>query len=202
MQIHKNEIKTGLLVLVTLGIFVAVLVVIGAPGFLRPLNTYRVYFDNGGGIRPGAPVLLAGRQIGTVTTLHSPVPLKDRPAGHTNYEVAIEVKVDRQAQIYHTITVHLTQQGLMGQQVIDFIHGDETSELATNHTEFVGERVPEITESVTDQIQRLTGEGSDLSIMIGNAKEMTDTLKHEPWRLFWKGTKDYPDDDPKPKKKD
>jgi len=64
MQIHKNELTTGILVLVTLGILAAILVVIGMPGVIKPLNTYRVYYDNASGIRPGAPVLLAGREIG------------------------------------------------------------------------------------------------------------------------------------------
>ena len=75
MQIHKNELGTGILVLVTLGVSVAILVVIGMPGVLKPLNTYRIYYDNANGIRPGAPVLLAGREIGKVTALESPVAL-------------------------------------------------------------------------------------------------------------------------------
>ena len=56
MQIHKNEITTGILVLVTFGVLLAILVVIGMPGLIRPLNTYRIYYDNADGIRPGAPV--------------------------------------------------------------------------------------------------------------------------------------------------
>lgn len=214
MQIHRNEIATGLLVLVTLGIVLAVLVVIGTPGVLKPMNTYRIYFDNAGGIRPGAPVLLAGREIGAVSALQSPVPMQQRPDGHTNYEVSIEVKVDRNARVYRNITVHLTQQGLMGQQVIDFVRGDEKSELAANHSDFVGERVPELSESMADHMQRLTGEGSDLAIMIKNARQFTgtlngsdvsavikntrqlsDTLKREPWRLIWKSTKEYPNEE-------
>ncbi len=43
MQIHKNEITTGLLVLVTFGILIVVLVVIGMPGVFKPVNTYRIY---------------------------------------------------------------------------------------------------------------------------------------------------------------
>jgi len=214
MQIHKNEITTGILVLVTFGVLVSVLVVIGMPGVITPLNTYRIYYDNANGIRPGAPVLLAGREIGKVTTLKSPVPLDKRPVGHPDYEVSIDVEVARDAQIYRTVTVHLTQQGLMGPEVIDFVQGDESSGLAQNHTEFVGERVPEISEVVADNMKRLTGPGSDLALTIKNAKtfmetlnnsqipqviknteQFTDTLKREPWRLLWPSTKSYPGDD-------
>jgi ABC-type transporter Mla subunit MlaD len=214
MQIHKNEITTGILVLVTFGVLITVLVVIGMPGVIKPLNTYRIYYDNAEGIRPGAPVLLAGREIGKVTNLQSPVPLDQRPSGHPDYEVSIDVEVDRTAEIYHTETVHLTEQSLMGQEVIDFVHGDASSGLAENHTDFVGERVPEISEMVADNMKRLTGPGSDLALTIKNAKtfmetlnhsqipqviknteQFTDTLKREPWRLLWPTTKSYPGDE-------
>ncbi|MDD5260768.1 MAG: MlaD family protein [Methylacidiphilales bacterium] len=217
MQIHKNEISTGILVLVTFGILITILVVIGMPGVITPLNTYRIYYDNANGIRPGAPVLLAGREIGKVTLLTSPVPLEKRPDGHADYEVSIDVQVERKAQIYHNVTVHLTQQGLMGQEVIDFIHGDASTGLAENHAEFVGERVPDLSEAVANNMKRLTGPESDLAIALKNAKmfletlnnskipqvisnseQLTDTLKREPWRLIWPSTKSYPGDEKTP----
>ena len=255
MQIHKNEITTGILVLVTFGIFISILIIIGMPGLIRPLKTYRIYFDNAQAIRPGAPVLLAGREIGKVTNLQSPVPWDKRPKGHSDYEVSIDVSVAKDAEIYQTVTVHLTQQGLMGQEVIDFVKGDPSSGLADNHTEFVGSRVPDLSESLSDDMTRLTGPDSDLahtiknvkgltepdsdlalsianlkhltgpdadlsltlkkansfvgtlndshvSQVILNAEQLTDTLKRQPWRLFWPSTKSYPGDkDPPPAKK-
>lgn len=206
MQIHKNELTTGILVLVTLGILIAVLVVIGMPGVLKPLNTYRIYYDNANGIRPGAPVLLAGREIGKVIVLDSPIPPEKRPKDHPDFEVSIDVQVAQDAPIYRNVTVRLTQQGLMGQQVIDFIQGDVNAGLAENHAEFVGERVPDISESMSDNMTRLTGPESDLAAtikntksfvamlnkapipqMIENAEEFTGVLKKEPWRLLWPG---------------
>lgn len=221
MQIHKNEITTGILVLATFGIFIALLVIIGMPGVLRPLNTYRVYYDNAKGIRPGAPVLLAGREIGKVKRLKSPVPLEKRPSGHADYEVSIDVQVSSQAVIYRNATVYLTQQGLMGQQVIDFVRGDVSAGLAEDHAEFVGERIPDMSEAVADNLKRLTGPGSDLAIAIENVKifmetlnhsqfsqvikntaQFTDTLKREPWRLLWPSTKTYAGDEKKTPAKD
>ena len=173
MQIRQNEITTGILVLATSGIFVAFLVVIGMPGLIKPLNTYRIYVDNAEGIRPGAPVLLAGREIGKVMALKSPVPLEKRPEGHPDYEVSIDVRVARDAEIFQTVTVHLVQQGLMGQEVIDFVKGDPNSGLATNHTEFTGTRVPDLSESVSDNMTRLTGPDSDLAHTIKNVQGLT-----------------------------
>lgn len=176
MQNHRNEITTGILVLTTLGLLLGVLVVMGIPGLIHPLNTFRIYFDNAAGIRPGAPVLLAGREIGKVTHLASPVPMESRPPGHENFEVCIDVRVSADAQVYKTVTARLAQQGLMGQQVIDFIKGDASSGLATNNTEFVGQRVPEVSELMNAHMERLTGPDSDLALAVKGTRTFIDTL--------------------------
>ena len=81
MQLQRNEILTGLLVIGTIAILAFLLVLLGAPGLFRPLVTYRIYFDNAAGIKQGAPVMLAGRQIGQVQKLYSPVsPTEEKEA--------------------------------------------------------------------------------------------------------------------------
>jgi ABC-type transporter Mla subunit MlaD len=77
MQLQRNEILTGLLVLTTVAILTGILILLGAPGLFRPLVTYRIYLDNAAGIKLGAPVLLAGRKIGQVEKLYSPVSKED-----------------------------------------------------------------------------------------------------------------------------
>src|SRR6266513_5375892 len=73
MQLQRNEIMTGLLVMGTIGVIVGVLILLGAPGLFRPLVTYKIYVDNAAGIKQGAAVMLAGRKIGQVHKLYSPV---------------------------------------------------------------------------------------------------------------------------------
>src|SRR6516164_7966647 len=73
MQLERNEILTGLLVIGTIGVIAFLLVLLGAPGLFRPLVTYKVYFDNAAGIKPDAMVMLAGRKIGQVQKLYSPL---------------------------------------------------------------------------------------------------------------------------------
>jgi ABC-type transporter Mla subunit MlaD len=77
MQLQRNEILTGLLVLATVAILTGILILLGAPGLFHPLVTYRIYLDNVAGIKLGAPVLLAGRKIGQVDKLYSPVSRED-----------------------------------------------------------------------------------------------------------------------------
>jgi hypothetical protein len=73
MQLRRNEILTGVLVLGTVAVLTLILILLGAPGLFRPLVTYKLYFDNASGIKLGAPVMLAGRKIGQVASLYSPV---------------------------------------------------------------------------------------------------------------------------------
>src|SRR6185437_214874 len=88
MQIRRNEVLTGLLVVATLAVLTGILILLGAPGLFRPLTVYRIYFDNAAGIKLGAPVLLAGRKIGQVQKLYSPVsPEEDRQAQQAQAEV-------------------------------------------------------------------------------------------------------------------
>jgi ABC-type transporter Mla subunit MlaD len=77
MQLQRNEVLTGLLVLATVATLTGILILLGAPGLFRPLVTYRIYLDNVAGIKLGAPVLLAGRKIGQVDKLYSPVSRED-----------------------------------------------------------------------------------------------------------------------------
>ncbi len=188
MNILRNEIRTGLLVVLSLGVIVTVLLYLGAPGVFVPQHTYRIYFDNGGGIKPGAQVLLAGRKIGQVRALFSPVPEKDRPT--PKMETLIEVQVDRDAKIYNKVKAQMTQNSVLGESVIDFTNGEEASGLAADGASFLGERpggladaVPAVLEKLdpaltkvtatldslqktADNLTRLTAEGSDLPIGI------------------------------------
>jgi ABC-type transporter Mla subunit MlaD len=77
MQLQRNEILTGLLVLVTVAVLTGILILLGAPGLFKPLVTYKIFMDNAAGIKLGAPVLLAGRKIGQVEKLYSPVSKED-----------------------------------------------------------------------------------------------------------------------------
>src|SRR5437867_10261339 len=122
MQLQRNEMMTGLLVMGTIAVVVGVLVLLGAPGLFRPLVTYRVYVDNAAGIKQGAAVMLAGRKIGQVQKLYSPVSREEdkraqeaadalhppdpnatpMPAdGKPRFEVRIDVQVDKCALVYH-----------------------------------------------------------------------------------------------------
>jgi ABC-type transporter Mla subunit MlaD len=155
MQILRNEVRTGLMVILTLGLVVAVVLYISSPGLFRPLKSFQVYFDNAAGIKPGAAVMLAGRKIGTVADIQSPVPLNDRPEHKPNYEAMVRVQVTEDSQIYKETTVAMRSFGLLAELVIDFTNGNADSGLAVQNAKFVGVRSPDLAEIGPLIIQKL-----------------------------------------------
>jgi ABC-type transporter Mla subunit MlaD len=188
MQLRRNEIMTGLLVLSTVAVLTFILIMLGAPGLFRPLVIYKIYFDNAAGIKLGAPVLLAGRKVGQVRVLYSPVSREEAahaieaagnlgtvtqtmqtgaPGTLPRFEVRIDVEVDRSALVYKNSDVRLMTLGLLGETAIDISGGTDHSTRAENGQVFVGNRVPDFSEAI----------GRLLGIVQPVATEITTTLK-------------------------
>src|SRR3979490_2337243 len=148
MQLQRNEVMTGLLVVGTVAVITGVLILLGAPGLFRPLVTYKIYIDNAAGIKQGASVMLAGRKIGQVQKLFSPVSAEEdqraREAadaihppdpnasptpsdGKPKFEARIDVQVDKNARVYRDSHARLMQLGLLGDMAIDITQGTEAS---------------------------------------------------------------------------
>jgi len=155
MQILRTEVRTGLLVILTLGFVVGIVLYLSSPGLFRQLKSFRVYFDDAAGIKPGAAVMLAGRKIGTVAEIQSPVALDDRPETKPNYEAMVRVRVSSDSQIYRETNVSMRSFGLLAELVIDFTNGNPSSGLAEPNEKFVGVRTPDLGEVGPLIIQKL-----------------------------------------------
>src|SRR5213595_164334 len=188
MQLRRNEIMTGLLVIGTIAVLSFLLILLGAPGLFRPLVTYKIYVDNAAGIKLGAPVMLAGRKIGQVQRLYSPVSREEEqrareaaatfhspePSGAPlpennapKYEARIDVQVDKSAIVYRDAHARLMQLGLLGEMAIDITQGTENSGRAHDGEMFAGERTPDFS----------TAAAKMLDVIKPVAEEATSTMK-------------------------
>jgi ABC-type transporter Mla subunit MlaD len=185
MQLERNEILTGLLVIGTIGVIAFLLVLLGAPGLFRPLVTYKVYFDNAAGIKQGAVVMLAGRKIGQVQKLYSPLtPAEERqaeqaaaavqpsepaasPSPSQRFEARVDVQVDKSARLYRDAKVQMIQLGLLGDMAIDFTQGTQESGRAKDGETFAGGRTPELGEAAAKMLE----------VIKPVANEATNTMK-------------------------
>jgi ABC-type transporter Mla subunit MlaD len=204
MQLQRNEIMTGLLVIGTIAVVAFLLVLLGAPGLFRPLVTYKIYFDNAVGIKQGAPVMLAGRKIGQVQKLYSPVsPEEEKQAeaaeaavhppeanaspspsampGKPRFEVRVEVQVDKSAKVYRDAKTRMMQLGLLGDMAIDFTQGTEASGRAKDGERFAGERTPDLSDAAAKMLEVIkpvaaeaTNTMKDLQQTAQNLNRLTD----------------------------
>jgi len=174
MKIARNEIRTGLLVVLTLVTLVAALIYLGAPGFFVPQKKFRIHFNNASGIKEGAQVMLAGRKIGQVRGLYSPVPEKDRP--QPELEALVEVQVRASAKIYRKVTVQMVQPRILGESVIDFTYGEESSGLAADGATFIGTRPPGIADAVPAVLEKIGPVVSKAAAMFESLQATSDNL--------------------------
>ena len=154
MNVIRQEIRTGLLVVFSLAVLVSIVLYLGAPGVFVPQKTYYIYVENAAGIRPGADVALAGRKVGQVVELVSPVPMAARTMSPKT-ETRIEVRVNRSANIYRDVKVRLTSNGLLGEMFIDFASGVPSSGEAENGYSFLGNKDPGLSEIAPIFLERL-----------------------------------------------
>lgn len=198
MKVIRYEISTALVAIATFAALVAVLLYLGAPGLTRTMRRYQIYFEDAGGLQPGATVHLNGRKIGQVRRLISPVPKNERP--RPDLLVIVEVEADPHARIYRDNKVLMLSYSLLGDEVIDFTAGDEASGLAEDWAKFIGERQPGLNDAaplllkkidpvvtktmqVMDELHKtatqltaLTAKESDLSQAIAHFKEAGGNL--------------------------
>jgi len=199
MQLQKNEIMTGLLVVGTVAALVFVLVLLGAPGLFRPLVTYKIYVDNAAGIKQGAVVMLAGRKIGQVSKLFSPVsreeerraeegaaafaPPEPNPTptpnpGKPKYEARIDVQVDRNAVVYRDAKTRLMSLGLLGDMAIDITQGTEASGRARDGEMFAGERNPDIGEAAAKMLEVIRPVAAEATNTMRDLQQTAQNLNH------------------------
>jgi phospholipid/cholesterol/gamma-HCH transport system substrate-binding protein len=174
MTIHRNEIRTGLLVVVSLAALVATLIYLGMPGAVTPQKSFSIFFDNAAGLEPGAPVLLAGRKIGQVTELRSPVPEKIRP--NPKMETLVEVQVEKSANVFNKVKVLMAQPSMLGKPVIDFTTGQEASGLAPDGAVFLGERQPGLSDAVPMIMEKLEPALAKATDTLDSLKKTADNL--------------------------
>jgi hypothetical protein len=120
--------------------------------------------------------MLAGRKIGQVQKLYSPVsPEEEKRAeeaeaavhppeanaspsptatpGKPRFEVRVDVQVDKSAKVYRDAKARLMQLGLLGDMAIDFTQGTEASGRAKDGEIFAGERTPDLGDAAAKMLE-------------------------------------------------
>jgi phospholipid/cholesterol/gamma-HCH transport system substrate-binding protein len=112
------EIKVGVLILVALGILGGFVLVMGGLSFQKSYAIY-VDFDNPGGLQTGAPVRIAGVNVGKVDEIQFRGGELDPKTGRrpmVRCKLSVQTKV--QKTIHDDAEFYVTTQGVLGEQFL------------------------------------------------------------------------------------
>jgi hypothetical protein len=148
--------------------------------------------------------MLAGRKIGQVQKLYSPVsPKEERQAeaaatvinqpeantspsasatpGKPRFEVRVDVQVDKSAKVYRDAKTRMMQLGLLSDMAIDITQGTAESGRAKDGEIFAGERTPDLGEAAAKMLEVIkpvaaeaTNTMKDLQQTAQNLNRLTD----------------------------
>jgi phospholipid/cholesterol/gamma-HCH transport system substrate-binding protein len=114
-EIQWSQLKVGGLVLLGTAVLVGLIFLMsGSGGLFAHKLILRCYFDNAGGVKPGAPVTLQGVTVGNVTHVRV---VPDR--NPTPVEVTMQVGHNFVRDLHVDSTATITQAGVLGDSFID-----------------------------------------------------------------------------------
>jgi phospholipid/cholesterol/gamma-HCH transport system substrate-binding protein len=114
-QLKWSQLRVGLTVLaasITLGVLTFLMS--GTTGLFTPKISLKSYFDNAGGLRVGAPVRLAGVDVGNVTGVKI---VSDKPL--TPVEIMMKVTTKYRSALRKDSVTSLSTAGVLGETYID-----------------------------------------------------------------------------------
>ncbi|HQP34725.1 MAG TPA: MlaD family protein [Polyangiaceae bacterium] len=113
------EVKVGILILIALVILTGFLVLMGGLSF-QPTYKLSVDFDNPGGIQPGAPVKIAGVEVGKVKEVEFRGAYQAAPGAKREPLIRVIISVEKRYQpaIHDNALFYVTSQGLLGEQYL------------------------------------------------------------------------------------
>src|SRR5271155_1777222 len=143
-QLKWSQLRVGLTVLfasITLGVLIFVMS--GTGGWFTRKITLRSYFDNAGGLREGAPVRLAGVDIGNVTDIRI---VQDKPM--TPVEVTMRVNTTYSRSLRKDSVTLLSTAGILGETFVDVDSSTAKGPVAINGDTLPARDQPQIEDVV------------------------------------------------------
>jgi len=170
-QLSWTKLRVGLLVVVSLTIFVIGVFLISGEGFLQAKITLRTYMDNAGGLREGDPVRVSGINAGNVEEIRLSARDAQRPV-----EVVMKVQRRYQDDVRTDSLATLQAEGLLGQRFINITRGTPPNPLVPDGGVVPLRDSPEISEVVETsadvmvKLNRITGRVDNIMAQVEAGK--------------------------------
>jgi phospholipid/cholesterol/gamma-HCH transport system substrate-binding protein len=208
-KILTNEVKTGFVVILCVGILAGLTIMAGNFKLFQESYNINAVFSNSSGIEKDATVRLSGVEVGKVEN----VQLVYRKEGDT--AILIKLELNESAKIREGAKASVTTLGLMGEKYIELTPGDTGSpfirpgatiqgkdpididaiiEQATSTMAVAKETMTNISSlvknldnAIADNRPNIDEIMNNLRRTTDNLEEFTDDIKHNPWKLLVKG---------------
>jgi phospholipid/cholesterol/gamma-HCH transport system substrate-binding protein len=152
------ELRVGLLVLITLGIMATFVFYVTGEGLLfADKVSFRTYLPDVAALKPGAPVRLAGFEVGTVQAVGL-ADFREDPSHKT--EVRFQMQQKYRDYVRTESTAFITTEGLLGESVLE-IEPALTGEMVTANGVVPGTQRGNIKE-IVNNVNRITADVRDL----------------------------------------
>jgi len=212
MKKISNEVMTGIVVLLCIGLLMFFLFKTGKIGYRPEVYQLKAVFITAGGIEKNAPVMLAGVGVGEVMDIELDY------GDETN--IILTLLLDKKAKVRSDSTASISSLGLMGEKYIEISRGSagmpflEPGSTIMGEEPFQFERLAkkgeEIAENldvmlidvrtlvnnlngvVTDNKTGIDQIIEDLEVTAENFKEFSEDIKRHPWKLLLKGKEKKP----------
>jgi len=143
-QLKWSQLRVGLTVLfASVTLAVLIFVMSGTGGWFTKKITLRSYFDNAGGLKEGAPVRLAGVDIGNVTTVRI---VDGKPM--TPVEVTMKVNTKYSFNLRKDSVTLLSTAGILGETYVDVDSTSAKGPIATEGDTLAARNQPDIQDVV------------------------------------------------------
>ena len=202
-----NETKTGILVLISLAVFGALILKVGNFSFFEKGYTVKCQLHYSAGVKKHAPVRLSGVDVGEVSDIH--IIYDDATTVELILWFRDDVKIRLDSKAY------VTTLGLMGEKYIeikagtpqaayakagDLIPGqdpvrlEDLIETATKVADDIGQMAKDISKvanhvdtAITDNKPKLDHIFTNLEDTSENFKDFSQDIKFHPWKVLAKG---------------
>ena len=143
-QLKWSQLRVGLtLLFASITLAVLIFVMSGTGGWFTRKITLRSYFDNAGGLREGAPVRLAGVDIGNVTGIRI---VGAKPT--TPVEVTMKVNTKYKFNLRKDSVTLLATAGVLGETYVDIDSSTASATEATDGDTLAARNQPDIQDVV------------------------------------------------------
>ena len=145
-QLKWSQLKVGLTVLAaTVTLAVLIFLMSGTGGLFTSKIKLKSYFDNANGLREGAPVRLAGVDIGNVTNI---LVVRDRTRQLTPVEVTMKVSTRYLFNLRKDSLTLLSTAGVLGETYIDIDSSQSKGPQAQDGDVLPSREVPDFSDMV------------------------------------------------------